>query len=105
MLLFIVFPIAVMFLYFFHALKPLTLLNTTPHDFRLGKEGLEIIMTESDRKISVNYNELSLYSELGKGLIYTTSGSGWIWIGEVIFEDKDKFVEFIEQLNSRILKH
>ena len=102
MVLFIVMPAVIMFLYFFHALKPLTLLNTTPHLYEMDTGVLTIQLTETGRIVDTDCKELTLYSEFGKGVIYTTPKKGWIWIGEVFFDEKEDFIFFIEQLNKEI---
>lgn len=101
MVVFVVVPIVMMFLYFFHALKPLTLLNTSPHRFEKRENGLTVVMTETGREVNLEYGQLQLYSDFDKGLIYTTPTSGWIWISEIFFDDEEKFLHFINDLREQ----
>ena len=105
MLVFIILPGLLLFLYFFHALKPLTLLNTSGHRFETNDDNLIITIEETGRRIGIPYKELTLYTTFGKGLIYTAINDGWLWIGEIFFENKEEFEEFIATLNSVIEKH
>ena len=102
MVLFLVVPMVVMFLYFFHALKPLTLLNTSPHRFERDENGLKILMTETEREVTVGYEKLKLYSDFDKGFIFTADSEGWVWIGEIFFDSKEEFSKFITELTEKI---
>lgn len=103
MVVLIVIPMTVMFLYFYHGLKSWTLLNTSPHLFEIKEQGLGVKLTATGRDVVLGYDDMICFSEFNKGMIYKSrSGEGWIWIGSEWFEDRQDFIEFINKLNESI---
>lgn len=100
---FVALPVIVLFLYLVHALKPVTVLNTSPHRLSLGRDTLEIELPDAERKIEISYEDTGNYYVYGNGVVLTMRSrrQGWLWIPLAAFNgDKDEFANFLNSLYS-----
>lgn len=99
LLIFLIVPPALMLQYFSAAMKPMTLLNTSPHYLRLEGSALKVIMTEPEREISIAFSEIIRTEFYAQGAIlsFNKKSNGWIWIPEAAFDDRENFSFYVNQ--------
>ncbi len=127
----VIFPMFVAFLYFYHALKPGFAFNILSHRFSLDKEDLSVtirtsidpeqkdnkegkenvkdeerdIIEERFREIRIGYGELGNWEEFGGKAYYPVKGKeGLIILDRSFFYNEEEFVGFIGEVNAHILK-
>ncbi len=113
MLIFILFPMAIAFLYYYHALRPVTAMNILFHRIRIGGDGVSVDlfekMTDKDtgeETFSPLYSKVIPSGMFRRYKIGTDSvsfpleapGKGFLCIPADAFADKESFSIAVERL-------
>lgn len=112
MIIFLVSPLFIAYLYFYHGLKPMTAINIVPHRLKISNNGIGIDIPEKpypDKKEENIKGSAGLaifhpYSSFGKYisgntgfiLIFTDHNNGFLWVPYSIFRNDTESRDFLE---------
>ena len=112
MIIFLVSPLFIAYLYFYHGLKPMTAINIVPHRLTVSNNGIGIDIPdkpypdkkEENIKGSAGHAIFHPYSSFGKYisgntgfiLIFTDHNNGFLWVPYSTFLDDTESRDFLE---------
>lgn len=130
MIVFIIIPLIIGFLYYYYALDKYYRFNVVDHNITMGNKGLTITMffplnkeeeadeendcqtskeshDEADYKVvkqTIDYAEIGMPTYQSKSVIYRLGkkDNGFLWIPESAFETTGDFQKFIDNLNGKL---
>lgn len=124
MAVFILLPMVMMFLYYYHGLSKNCYFNIVDHNLSIKEDCLEITMffpavlvTETDEesagakeveprvsKLTINYNDILNYRVFSDCVVYPVGKpmSGFVWLPLSAFNDADSFRNAVASLSSKL---
>lgn len=124
MAVFILLPMVMMFLYYYHGLGKNCYFNIVDHNLSIKEDCLEITMffpavsvTETDEeptgakeveprvsKLTINYNDILNYRVFSDCVVYPVGKpmSGFVWLPLSAFNDADSFINAVASLSSKL---